>query len=226
MANYELLQESVSDYIFDQTVGLLVQEGEDLKISKIFTEAKKEWKKSTKEIKKAWSNKEYDKAAEECDKLIKYLNDMETEVNDIKDDAWTIIGGVLSQGLLTVFKAFLISIPTFGIGTFIPVVKDVLDIVIGVTKQWKEEGEFTPEMINTRRDKIKGLFSEMTQMVKNYKKNIEAEAKKAKEEEKKEEKPVKESATVEEVKLHIFESCHAGDISQEERNALLAILEK
>ncbi len=226
MANYELLQESVSDYLFDQADACFVQEGASVDISRIFGQSKKDWKASCKNIREYWKAKEYDKAIDECDKLTNHLKSLESDINDIKDDVWSIIGGYFYQGFCSNVKALLLGIPTFGIGTVVSAIADTIHIVVGVAKQWKEDGTLTPEMINVRRDFIKGYFETMHKVVSDYKRQIKDAAKAAKEEEKKEEKPVKESATVEEVKLHIFESCHAGDISQEERDTLLAILEK
>ena len=227
MANYELLQESVSDFLFDEADGYFVQEGATVDISKIFANAKKDWKVSCKNIREYWKAKDYDKAIDECDKLTKNLDSLESDINEIKDDVWSVIGGYFYQGFCSNVKALLLAIPTFGIGAIVSGIADTIHIVVGVSKQWKEDGTLTLEMINARRDFIKGYFETMRKQVSDYKRQIKDAAKAAKEkDEKKEEKPVKESATVEEVKLHIFESCHAGDISQEERNALLAILEK
>ena len=181
MANYELLQESVSDFLFDEADGYFVQEGATVDISKIFANAKKDWKVSCKNIREYWKAKDYDKAIDECDKLTKNLDSLESDINEIKDDVWSVIGGYFYQGFCSNVKALLLAIPTFGIGAIVSGIADTIHIVVGVSKQWKEDGTLTLEMINARRDFIKGYFETMRKQVSDYKRQIKDAAKAAKE---------------------------------------------
>ena len=58
MANYELLQESVSDHLFDESVGYLT-EGATLDINKKLRELQKEYRGITKDIRDAYKEKDY-----------------------------------------------------------------------------------------------------------------------------------------------------------------------
>ena len=119
-------------------------------------------------------------------------------------------------------KAFLVGIPTCGVGTVVSYVKDVIDMAMGIIKQLKSDGDVTINVLNARRAKIKGLIVEMKKGIENYKKELLENLKsKIKEDEDNEQKEVKESAMI---RLAIYESCHAGEITEEERDTLLALV--
>jgi len=213
MANFEYLSESVSDILFENSYGYLT-EGATLDMNKKLRELQEEYKDAVKDIKKSYKDKDANGVKTKCDKLIDLIDKYEAEIDDIKDTFGSAVCGALFQSFMSHIKAFLIGIPTFSIGTPLSYIKDIVDMVVGVMEQWKKDEEITPDILNARRAKIKGLIKEMKRCIKNYKKDLlEALG----------EKEVKES--VEEIKLNIYESCHAGEITEAERDILLGIVE-
>ena len=219
MANFELLQESVSDYLFDIADDTLVTEGATLEVNKVFKDFKKTYKSSIKYIKDAKRDGDYKKALKGCDMLRTVLKDVERDIDKVKDDSLSVVGGFLFESACSALKAFLIGIPTFGVGSFVSELKDLVDIIIGVAKQWKDEKEPTIEMFNLRRDKIKGLIKECELKIDKLENIIKDE-----ENAKKEAKKVVKESTIDEIKLSIFESCHNGEITEEERDTLLSMM--
>ena len=115
------------------------------------------------------------------------------------------------------FKAFAVGLPTFGFGASISVIKDYIDMVIGMVKTFKDNGnELDMKVFNARRAKIKGMIKQYHSVLNKYEKEL------LKNELSVEDKPVAES--VDDIKLAIYESCHAGEITKEERDELLGMI--
>ncbi len=220
MSSYKVLRESVSNYLFD-TVEIFIQESGNLSdMNKLFKDAKNTFNEYSNKINKAINAKDYKTASTECDNVKKLLKDIETQINSIDDTVLSAVGNSFYQSLLVLLKAILLGLPTFGVGTVTTVLEESLNGIIGLSRQWKEEKTFKPEMINGRRNKIKGIFSQMYGSIDKYKRII---ANKVVEESRKNklQTMVAESKSIDDLKLVVFESWYSGDITDTERDKII-----
>ena len=223
MSNYNTLQKSISNYLFEQ-VELYVQESGNLSdMNKLFKDAKNTFNEYSNKINNALKNKDYKTASTECENVKKLLKDIESHINELDDSILSAIGNSFYQSLLVLLKAILLGLPTFGVGTISTILEESLNGIIGLAKQWKEEKTFKPEMINGRRNKIKGVFYQMYGSIDKYKKIISSRV----EDENKKNKlqpVVKETIKNNDLKLAVNESCANGNITIEERNFIISLL--
>ena len=212
---YELLQESVTNHLYG-SADVYMSEGATLDINAKFKKMRAEYKSCMSELKKAINAKDADKATKLISDARKIIDDYESAIDGIEDSIGSVIGGAFFQGICQDLKAMALGIPTGGIGAAVSYIKDYVDRIIGFAKMLKDE-DLKPslEMFNARRQKVKGLINQYKKTIDLYEKKMLAELKEQKEDE------VKESAAL---KLEIFESCHSGEITEEERDTLLEMI--
>lgn len=220
---YNELMESVTEFYENESNTFM--EGVNAEISKKAKTVLKDMTTSVKEAKTLYREEKYDEAISKLDDVLKNMNDVKAEIEAI-DITWgSAVIGFFYQSICSSFKASLLGMISFGIGSVVSGVKDVIDILRGIADAMENEEDLTPKVLNVRRAKIVGMIKNFEDCVKKLQKEIKnVQSEKMKEEEKKEEEKKEEKPSVESVKLSIFESCHAGEITEEERDTLLSIL--
>ena len=76
MTKYELLQESVSDYLFEESVGYLT-EGATLDMNKKLRELQAKYRETVKDIKVSYKEKDYKAVEKKCDDLLDIIDKYE-----------------------------------------------------------------------------------------------------------------------------------------------------
>lgn len=226
MASFEVLQESVSDYLFEKAESeFVVAEGATTEINREYKKYLQETKGLVKQIKSNIKDKKWDDARKACDEYEKAIKDAIDNIDEIPETVGSAIAGTFVQELATYAKAVLLAIPTLGIGSLVVTVKDRVEEIVGVVKEIKDmskgDKEISIGVLNERRDKVVGILTFAKQQAAAFKKEIDRLEKEENGEVKKE--SVEETDPIE-MKLQIFESCAAGEITEEERNELLEMI--
>lgn len=222
MADFNELMEYVAESTFDDAEAYL--EGTNREISKIGKTTLKDCKKLMKEAKNSYKKGDASATNKKLDEITKKLDEALSDIDDIDDTVGSVIIGYYYQGFCSALKGLLLGLCTFGIGTAISSIKDTIDIISGGLEQWdKENKNFTPKLLNMRRQKVRALLNSYKKVVSNFKKEV---VKSIKETEKAEDTATEESADMsDEIKLEIYESCYYGEISEDERDILLDLMD-
>ena len=215
MANFDELLESVVDYNearFDE----LFTEGANLEIRDKYKALRKEYKALNKKIKEAKKSGETDKIEKTIDEYLELMKKTRKEIDNTPETVGSVIAGFFIAEVMDfceIFLATVVSLPLAGIGGTIDSIKILIQEIAGIVRQYKKvnKGEFSIEMLNIRRAKLNSVMDSMESYLKKVKKGLN------------DTDDVKES--VEDIKLNIYESCHAGEITEEERDILLDIVE-
>ena len=226
MASFEVLQESVSDYLFEKAEAEFVAvEGATKEFNREYKKYLQETNGLVKEIKSNMKSKKWDDARKACVEYEKAIKDAIDSIDEIPETVGSAIAGTFLQELATYAKVVLLAIPTLGIGSLVVTVKDRVEEIVGVVKEIKAmingDKEVNISVLNERRDKIVGVLTFAKQQASAFKKEIDRLEKEENGEVKKE--SVEETDPIE-MKLQIFESCAAGEITEEERNELLEMI--
>ena len=184
-------------------------------------------KRSTEKIKNAKKmikEKDYDGAEAELDivdEVISGLKDYIDSEDNISSDA---VKGIFYYSWIklvkTLFYSLLTLAPIVGVPiALITAISEDITFIIGICEEIKDaqKSGFDSRSINLCRVRAKGILKKMQDTVTKIRKNIQVmknnDAGK---------NEVKESAT--DVKLAIYESAVAGEISEEERDLLLSMI--
>ncbi len=225
MASFEVLQESVSDYLFEKAEAEFVVEGATKEINQEYKKYLAETKGLVKKIKSDIKAKKWDDARKACDDYEASIENAIKNIDEIPETIGSAIAGNFLQGLISYVKALLLAIPTFGVGAVAVSIKDYIDECVGLVKEVKDicdgKKEINIGALNARRTKIIGILTFAKGQASKFKKEIDRLEKDENPEVKKE--SVEEMDPVE-MKLQIFESCAAGEITEEERNELLEMI--
>ena len=236
MANFDAIMESISDYHFNEADVLLesaeemyVTEGATIQMNKTFKKFKKTYKALIKSAKNNIKLADYKAARKDIKRCEEILDDFEEEFDKIEVSFGSALCGSLFQAVISGLKACLLSIPTLGIGSFLTSLKDLYDEAIGVETTIKNE-EIDMKVFNGRRNKIKGLIQGFKSKLRELSNHLPKDGSDEKVSGVDEtiQSSVKESVDeidTDDLKLSIYESCVNGEITEEERDGLLSVLE-
>lgn len=230
----DMLLETALDLLYedDETEDDPVTEGANIDYLKIVKTYKSEYKTELKKFKGLMKNKDFNGARKCLDKAADIVNHMKKEIESIDNDSLTsAVIALIITSVITFIKHLLVmiipvvGIPASSIAVYNDMMKDSATLLNQTKNKTKDvdRGDF-----NKFRIKAGSLCAKLSKRIEGLKDYVDKKEKDIKEIEKEQKKKVnvRESTEYKEKKLSIYESCQKGEITIEEREELLADMDR
>lgn len=207
------------------------EEGTNLDIRAEFKPMKAQYKKMMKEIKKAKKDGNIDKAIKIAQELSDLTKDVYKKIDRMDSTAGSVFFGAFTSWTITFFRnlVLLLALPfTVGVTGFIAWAKDLIERwkkpvkrIVNSEGLSKDDFNFYKNKALDQAENMMKASKRLADTLKDEKKEIDKENKEAA----KKDKAVKESAEFKNAKYALYEACHNGEITIDEREELFKDLQ-
>lgn len=236
---FEACENDEIDVVTRDSMLEAITEGANIELIKHKLQTRKVYKEKIKEIKKAIKNKEYDKATDAIDDLIKEIETAIDEINDIDKSDASAIFSMLTASCANVGRtvvALLLAVPTLGISCTVAGLSQLLENISGLVNAHKKHGSLQLSDWNAYFNQVENLYLKYIRVLNALKRDVKKHAteekkmepekenkkpetkKPDKKDETKKDKPI---PTVESVIDAMFEASDQGKLSDEEKSILI-----
>lgn len=161
-------------------------------------------------------------ANQEIDKLIAEVEKFKEAMMSYDDSFGEALCGNFLMSWCSSLKQILVGLCTLGVGGVVVYFKDSIDIILGMIEHVKSNGNITWATFNSHRMKLIAVCNQLVSKLKKAKADVSKEAEGAKTAK----ELTKESVDTVDLQLDIFEAFESGNITEEDRDNLLAMLEE
>ena len=220
---YQAVENDVEDDTFE--------EGTNLDIRAELKPMKAQYKKMMKEIKKAKKDGNIDKAIKIAQQLSDLTKDVHKKINGMDSTVGSVIFGFFTSWTITFFRDLVLVLAspfTVGVTGFVAWAKDLIEKwkkpvkrLINSEGLSKDDFNFYKNKALDQAENMMKASKRLVDTLKEEKKEIDKEKKEAA----KKDKAVKESAEFKNAKYALYEACHNGEITIEEREELFKDLQ-
>lgn len=199
---------------------LAITEGTNIDQRKAGKKAATECKKAIADAKALQKQGDTKGAIDKLDVAISKMKEFKDEIIHYDDTVGDIIFGRILANWCRDIKAIAVGLVTFSVGSWVVEVKEIVNRIQGMIDIYNEE-DFSLKMLNANKTRLVGIATSLIKKMENLKSSIKEDASKISPSE------IKESVddNIVDTQLSIFTACEAGDISEEDRDELLEMLE-
>lgn len=202
---------------------LAMTEGTNIDQRKKGKKVAKECKEAISAAKELMSKEDYTGASSKLDEAIAKMKEFKSEIIHYDDTVGDIIFGRMLANATRDLKSILVGLISFGVGSMVVGIKELADRIQGMIDVYNEE-DFSLKMLNANKTKLVGVATAMIKKMEHLKTAISEKAAS-----KGSDSDVKKESTdndVVDAQLSVFAACEAGEISAEDRDELIAMLER
>ena len=153
----DVLIDVLEERTIDSLCNEVYTEGVNLDSRAKFKEAKKQTKDAIKSAKASIKSGKYSDAVSELNKVKQVNNDTIKYIESLDTTTGSNILGFIVTCVITEIKMFIVAIPTFGIGSIIIGVKDLLKQISAIEHISKSK-DFTEKDFNMYKNKLIGIL--------------------------------------------------------------------
>ena len=181
--------------------------------SKIFKDAKN----AIRDAKKLANSGDISSAKTKLDTAISAMKKFRDEIKNYDDSLGEIICGQFLRTAILYLKSIAGILFTFGIGTVIATGDEIIKTLDGMIQMYQDDG-FSFKMFNTNKARLISISTKLIKQAEKVKADLDTND---------DSEATKESVDMDitDIQLAIYESCDEGEISEEDRDELLEMLE-